>query len=125
MIFKKDVITSRKNQMVVWASSLAEKKYRDKYQCFVADGYKLFCEAIIAGASIHTVLLAESKAEQYMQEITDKLSGQVYEKTEVVVLSDDCFEKVSQEKSPQGIITIVKYLDKIKNIIYYTTHKIH
>ena len=117
MIFKDEIITSRKNQTVVFLSSLSERKYRDKYDCFIADGYKLFCEAISSGVAIDIVCIAESKKEQYLQSVLSALAGEKYENTQVLILNDSCFEKISQEKSPQGIITIVKYLDKIKNNI--------
>ena len=35
------VITSRQNATVVWASSLKEKKYREKHAAFLAEGVKL------------------------------------------------------------------------------------
>ena len=117
MILRDEIITSRKNQTIVYLASLSERKYRDKYGCFMADGYKLFCEAVAAGVCIDIVCVAESKKEQYMQDIRQALDSEKYEKTQIIVVSDGCFEKISQEKSPQGIITIVKYLDKIKNNI--------
>ncbi len=117
MAILKDLITSRKNQTVMWAASLSEKKYRDLSGAFTADGFKLFEEAVAAGAPVTHVLIALSKKEQYLPSVMQMLSGEKYAECEVFILADDCFEKVTREKSPQGIVTVLKYLDKIKNII--------
>ncbi len=112
-----EVIVSRQNKTVVWAASLCEKKYRDIYESFSADGYKLFEEAAISGASITHVFIAESKKEQYLPRVEKLLSRESDCNTTVFIVSDSCFEKLTKEKSPQGIVTIIKYLDKIKNNI--------
>ncbi len=117
MILKKEVIGSRSNPLLVWATSLKEKKYREKHACFSFEGYKLFEEAVKEGASISHVFISESSSEQYLQTVLGMLSDGKYEKTEVCILSDFCYEKLTQEKSPQGIVTVVKNLDKFKNII--------
>jgi TrmH family RNA methyltransferase len=117
MILNREIITSRKNPLVVWVASLSEKKFRDAEEVFVADGIKLFDEAVATGVPIRDVFLAESKCEQYLPRIEQALAIGSYDKTEVHLLSDACFEKISQEKSPQGVISVLKYLDKIQNII--------
>jgi TrmH family RNA methyltransferase len=39
------------------------------------------------------------------------------------VLSDDVFDKISEEKAPQGVITVAKYIDKIeKNATIYNSN---
>ncbi len=117
MRFLNEVITSRQNKTIIWAASLAEKKYRDEYACFTADGYKLFEEAVLSSADITHIFVAESKAEQFMPKIKQLLTGDRYRDTVVMIVKDTCFDKLTKENSPQGIITIIKYLDKIKNII--------
>ena len=42
-------------------------------------------------------------------------------KTQVLVLSPGCFSKITEEKSPQGIAAVVKYLDFSK--YYYIIYK--
>ncbi len=112
-----EVITSRQNRTLIWAASLMEKKYLDAEQCFPVDGYKLFEEAVLSGAGITHVFIMESKVEQFLPSVEKYLSSEKYQDTILVIVKDICFDKITKEKSPQGIITIVKYLDKIKNII--------
>ncbi len=113
----KEVITSRQNQTLIWASSLSEKKYRDEFLCFSADGFKLFREAVLASSEITHVFIMESKKEQYLPSVIELLSNDFYKNTLVMIVKDVCFDKLTKEKAPQGIVTIVKYLDKIKNNI--------
>ena len=51
-----DVITSRKNPLVMLAASLQEKKYRDRHGLFCVPGHKLCREALLSGAPIEHVL---------------------------------------------------------------------
>ncbi len=113
----RDTITSRKNPLVVMAASLSEKKYRDEHALFAAPGYKLCCEALAAGVSVAYVLLSESYAALHLEEIVEKFSGEQYADTVLTVLSEGCFEKITTEKAPEGIILLIKYLDISKKYI--------
>ncbi len=117
MFFVNEIISSRQNKTLIRAASLLEKKYRDETQSFLADGYKLFEEAALSGAEITHVFLSETKAEQFMPSVKKLLSDEKYKDTQIIIVKDHCFDKITKEKSPQGIVTIIKYLDKIKNII--------
>ena len=52
--------------------------------------------------------------------IKKEFSSDVFESTQLFCLSESAFEKISTEKSPQGIISVIKYLDFFCNmdIIY-------
>ena len=52
MRFNGEVITSRNNPLVKWASSLTEKKYRDSEKSFIIEGEKLAFEALAAGLPV-------------------------------------------------------------------------
>ena len=109
-------ITSRNNPTVKWLASLSEKKYREESQCFLIEGRKLIIEAIRGGAELTHLILREGENEPfYFAEYRVKHS-----KTQFLVLGDSCFEKISQEKAPEGVCAVVKYLDFFKyyNIIY-------
>ena len=112
-----ETITSRKNPLVLWAASLAEKKFREREHAFIADGYKLFEEAVASQATILHVFICEDKKEQYLQSTQDMLSSAGQGEVPISLVSRSCFEKISSEKAPQGILAIVKYLDKVENII--------
>lgn len=111
MKITKDLITSRKNPLVVLAASLNEKKYRDKHSLFLAPGKKLCLEAVAAGVEVTDVLLSEEYAATHLPEILAIFSGKRYDDTALTVLSESCFEKITPEKAPEGIILVIKYLD--------------
>ena len=52
--------------------------------------------------------------------------GRAYENKieKCFVVSDDIFDKISEEKSPEGVITIAKYIDKLQKnaTIYNSVH---
>ena len=125
----RDTITSRKNPLVMMAASLSEKKYRDEHALFAAPGYKLCCEALAAGAPIAHVLLSEEYAAHHLAEIEEKFSDERYADTVLTIVSRGCFEKITTEKAPEGIILLIKYLDiskkyiKIKDVGFFDSGK--
>jgi TrmH family RNA methyltransferase len=111
-----ELITSRNNTIVKWAASLCDKKGRDNSRSFIAEGEKLSYEAMESGLEITHVFIKESKKDKIIPKITNLLKGEIYENTEVITLSDSAFEKISTEKAPQGIISVIKYLDFFREI---------
>ena len=116
MILIKEMITSRNNPLVKWAASLSEKKGRDAASSFIAEGEKLTFEAIEAKLPITHVFISDSKKERLLPLISDALYDVCYKNTELVILSDTAFEKISTEKAPQGVISVIKYLDFFRKI---------
>lgn len=113
---KYEQITSRANRAVTVAASLAEKKYRDELSLFLCEGVKLFREAVNAGADIERVFVTPRTAEDpEISALLDRLPER-----SVAIVSDSVLERISTEKSPQGIICTVRYLDKThkNNTIY-------
>ena len=115
---EKEIITSRQNQAVVLTAKLSDRKWREQERLFRADGIKLYGEAVTRGVELSYVLLRASDENAVMQKIT-ALFG---EKTaaypvRTLVLEDGVFDKVSEEKSPEGIITVGKYIDKFHKIV--------
>jgi len=106
-----EVLKSRKNPLVIWAAGLKEKKIREREQCFLAEGEKLLREAVSANLPIKSILIAESKKEHFLSLLSTFENGKSLQEATVNILDDGCFEKISTEKAPQGVITIVKHLD--------------
>lgn len=106
MLFGKEIITSRQNPTVRELIALLDKKERRKSRLFRIDGHKLFREAVNCGAKIDLVAICSDKAERYLPEVQS--AG-----IKAVLLSPDVFSKITDEKAPDGIIAVVKYLDKI------------
>jgi len=100
-------ITSRTNPAVIAAASLKEKKYRDKNCAFLIEGKKLFAEAVLSGVTIETVFALASQVPFCR---TYRPDG------EIITVSESVLEKISTEKSPEGVICVAKYIDKSHNI---------
>ena len=95
-------IASRQNARVVSAAKLADKKHREIAGKFLCEGVKLTVEASVWGR-LSEVYIRESSAEM-LTETVDKI---VDSGIPVIVLSDSAFDKITTEKAPQGIISVV------------------
>ena len=110
-----EIIRSRQNRTVVELCKLTDRKAREAQKCFRFDGVKLFCEAVKKGVEIKTVFLRESSADGITERVRQACGGTAFDaSTRVLLLSDELFDKISEEKSPEGIITIAKYIDKFQ-----------
>ena len=120
MYFEKEIITSRNNQFVKWASSLSEKKNRKESGYFLAEGVKLTKEALEAGLPVDYLIVSENKRASVLSAVSEFAESEKYEKTKFVTVSEGVFEKISTEKAPQGVISIIKHLDFFRDmdIIY-------
>ena len=68
-------------------------------------------EAASCKLPVSHVFVCESKKEQILPRVLGAFSDKMYEQTKLIVLSHEAFEKISTEKSPQGVISVIKYLD--------------
>ena len=105
-IMSAEFISSRNNRLAVRIHSLGQKKYRDAERLFRADGIKLFREAVACRVQLYAVLLRESGSDRFLPE-AGSAGCPVY------LLADGVFDKISEEKSPEGIISVIKYLDSL------------
>lgn len=111
-----DVITSRSNPFVKWVISLADKKGRAASRAFLIEGEKLTYEALEYGLPVTHIIVSQSKFEKNAQRLGALISEKYKGMCELKILSDGVFEKISTEKAPQGIISIVKYLDFFRKV---------
>ena len=120
MNLKPEVITSRSNTLIKWVASLQNKKERNEEKCFIAEGIKLTKEALECKLTVTHIFVSEGKSAAVLTELSGLLSSVFYSSTQVVIVSDSVFEKISTEKAPQGVISVIKYLDFFNNadIIY-------
>ena len=120
MKIQNEIITSRQNPTVKWAASFSDKKKREDSRAFIAEGIKLTLEAASAGMPVTHVFVSETKRNRLLTRLVDAFSSEIYEKTELITLSESAFSKISTEKSPEGVISVIKYLDFFQelNIIY-------
>ncbi len=116
----RDIISSRSNPTVKWASSLADKKGRAESKAFIAEGEKLSFEALRRGLPVTHIFIREDRSDALIPLILTYEGSALYSDCQVITLSEGAFSKISTEKSPQGIISVIKYLDFFCNmdIIY-------
>lgn len=124
MIFKNEIICSRQNQNVVLLCKLLDRKEREKAELFRFDGSKLLGEALDNGVALHALFFRASSHEAVLSKLS---AGQQSELSHCAspafLLSDELFDKISEEKSPEGVICIAKYIDKFqKKITIYNSN---
>jgi len=120
MRIREEVISARANPLVKWAASLQDKKGRQKEGAFLAEGEKLTLEAVDRGLPIKYIFVNEAKAKELLPVLAAHVGHEGGADGEIVLLKKEAFEKISTEKAPQGIITVIKALDFFFNmdIIY-------
>ncbi|MBQ6263358.1 MAG: RNA methyltransferase [Clostridia bacterium] len=99
-------ISSRSNAEVVSASKLTMKKYREEQGLFLCEGEKLFEEAVLYGDP-YAVFVSEDSVDR----LSDKTAGYLSDprfSDRVFLLSRPAFEKITTERSPQGVIASVR-----------------
>ena len=112
-------IASRNNPETLFAASLLTKKGRDESGLFTAEGDKLFREAAKTENAdrIDRVYLSEGSSERYLPVLSELLGSTFVDSDRTVVFSESAFSKITSEKSPQGIITVLKSIDFSKKYI--------
>lgn len=115
MIKSEEIVRSRQNRAVVELCKLADRKGRRESGCFRTDGLKLLGEAKRAGLRLESVFLRASDAERLTEEAERRYGEDVFAgEGRIILLADELFDKISEEKSPEGVICVVKYIDKFK-----------
>ena len=109
------IITSRQNSLVVETAKLQDKKYRRQQKRFFLEGEKLFLEALKSQVEIEYAMMTEGPYAR----LCPRENAYPFP---VYCVGDSVFEKISTEKAPQGILTVVKDLDILhKRYIIYSS----
>ena len=96
------MITSLQNKDIKAVVALiGKKRERDRRGLFVVEGPKMFGEAPVE--RIDRVYLAQGAAEQMLEQYGEKLS-----RISCETVSDEVFAKMSDTKTPQGILCLVR-----------------
>ena len=111
-----ELISSRQNPHVVLLSKLAEKKYRYAEGLFRFDGIKLFSEAAESKIEFKYIFVKESARDKIFAFIEKAQKGEECDFGRILVLEDSLFDRISEEKSPEGIICVAKHIDKLRKI---------
>lgn len=111
------LITSRQNPTVKRLCALLDKKARRRERAFRFDGIKLLCEAARIGVEIELIALCESAEQSVKHKVISLIEDAVIDKDSVICVSEQVFEKISEESSPEGVITVAKFIDSRHKII--------
>lgn len=101
-MYSGEVITSNNNPLVKRLAKLNDPKYRRIEGLFLCEGKKL-AEESIKYADVKYLLVSADKVDEYGELIQCARQKNV----DVVLLADSPFSKISTEKAPQGIISVV------------------
>ena len=97
---KEMILTSKNNPLIKETASLKERKGRKNLNLFLVEGVKMAKECQNSALEIERVFLSETYAKQ-----ADELS---FDESKTVVVSDEVFRFLSDEKTPQGVLCRVK-----------------
>ena len=116
----REIITSRNNETVKFFASLQTKKGRDLARAFIAEGEKLTLEALEGGLPVTHILVLSEKSKSIFAKLSPYFNDERFSDTEIILLGEGAFSKISTENSPQGVISVIKYLDFFRemDIIY-------
>lgn len=87
------VITSKSNPIIKAVCSLADKKFRKLNNQYIVEGLKPVRECIEAGCQIERIICVEG--------LENEFDG-------ATVVSESVFKSISSEKTPQGVLAVVK-----------------
>ncbi|MBO7149842.1 MAG: RNA methyltransferase [Clostridia bacterium] len=90
------MISSKQNSLIKEIRSLRDKKNRDNLGVFVVEGLKPVKEAMDLSLSIREIVCTGTKAEQFL--------GCDFK---VETVTDEVFEYISEEVTPQGVLAVV------------------
>lgn len=101
-----EIITSRQNPFIKTVAALTEKKKRKETGCFRLDGKKLVSEAIGSGISFSAILVREDATASFLPLCRAACERGLLSEDRIVTVSASVFEKLTEEKSPEGIIGV-------------------
>lgn len=111
--FNGEIITSRQNPTVKRICALLEKKTRRRERLFRFDGIKLLCEALSKGVRIELIALSVAASDSVRARLSELVAEYDIDCKRIYLISEQAFEKMTEEASPEGIITVAASLDTL------------
>ena len=105
------IITSKDNEIIKHIRKLKEKKERDISNEFIVEGIKMLEEAINEGADIKTVVVCDDCLGN--SKIATDLLYEIA-KENIIYVPEKIFKLISDVKTPQGILAVIKKVDTLK-----------
>ncbi len=87
------IISSKANPIIKKISSLSEKKYRKQYGLFLVESVKAVDECLSSGLEVEEIVCTPDLSDKYPS---------------AICVTDELFERISTEKTPQGVLAVVK-----------------
>ncbi len=101
-------ISSKDNKIIKNISKLLSKsKYRKEQGLFVVEGIRLCTDAVRSKASIDTFICTDDALEKYPEAVKELEANS----NNSYVVTPNIFSMLSDTKTPQGVICVVKALD--------------
>lgn len=109
-----EIIKSFQNEKIKKILKLKDKKYREKYSCFIVEGLNEISRALSFGGSLNSFIVCESFLTQDSKEL---LSSQT-KKVENIYVEDHIFEKLAMRGQSFGVLAVFDHYKKpyLKNI---------
>lgn len=102
-------LTSKDNNGIKNAVKLKNSsKYRRKSGLFTAEGLRVCYDAYLSGAQIDSVFVTDDALRKY----AEKLDELCKNADKSFIVTDEIFGIISDTQSPQGVLCIIKTLDK-------------
>ena len=102
-------LTSKDNTHIKNTVKLKKSaKFRRQSGMFIAEGLRVCVDAMQSGASIDTLFVTEAAVQKNEQAVQDlcACAGRAF------VLSPELFDYISDTQTPQGVLCVIKTLDK-------------
>jgi RNA methyltransferase, TrmH family len=105
-----DLITSSANPVVKRVRLLADRRHRRREGAFVVQGIQPVWQAVEAGATIETLIVAPGLLGRSpaARRVTEMIAGQEAAGVRVARLSDELFGRLSEREGPPGLAAIVR-----------------
>lgn len=105
-----NVITSKDNTLIKNIVKLNKSaKQRREQQLFVAEGLRVCEDAMLSGVEIVNLIITENA----MSKHRDKVEKLIDYANSVFLVNNSIFSLLSDTKSPQGVLCVIKTLDKV------------
>ncbi len=101
-------ISAKDNPLIKHINKLMKSAgYRGECREFIAEGARLCEDALVSDADISSLVISDSALDNY-PELIDEL---VCKADKSYIVPDALFSRISDTKSPQGILCVIKALD--------------
>ena len=105
-----NVITSKDNILIKNIIKLNKSaKQRKEQKLFVAEGLRVCEDAMLSGVEITNLIITENALKKYK----DKVEKLIDYANSVSLVNNSIFSLLSDTKTPQGVLCVIKTLDKV------------